>query len=134
MPPPTPAAAWAVRPRTATRPKCPEFTGTAAIRRAARPRSCLPGDAAGQGSGNGQGADGSAPEKPAGDGQNGSNTPPGSAPGGETETLTYESIAVGDTVTVIVGDDGQRQQRGAGRRPGRPRRCAGRQQQQAREL
>ena len=80
------------------------------------------GDAAGQGSGNGQqphgnapegqpndngqGADGSAPEKPAGDGQNSGDTPQGSAPGGETKALTYESIAVGDTVTVIVGDDG----------------------------
>ena len=37
---------------------------------------------------------GTAPEKP--DGQ----------PGGATDTLTYENIAVGDTVTVTVGDDG----------------------------
>ena len=35
------------------------------------------------------------------DDQNGQN-----APGGEAETLTYESISVGDTVTVTVGEDG----------------------------
>lgn len=35
------------------------------------------------------------------DNQNGQN-----APGGEAETLTYESISVGDTVTVTVGEDG----------------------------
>ena len=64
---------------------------------------------------------GSAPEKPAGDGQStdaqsGSQPadapekPDGAAPdgqpGGEAETLTYESISVGDTMTVTVGDDG----------------------------
>ena len=42
---------------------------------------------------------GSVPEKPEG------NAPDGQ-PGGETEALTYESISVGDTVTVTVGDDG----------------------------
>lgn len=56
---------------------------------------------------------GDAPEKPEGDASN--DQPEGSAPdgqngqggpGGEQETLTYESISVGDTVTVTVGDDG----------------------------
>ena len=52
-----------------------------------------------------------APEKPAGDAPSGAENAPdgagqGNAPGGEPETLTYESIAVGDTVTVTVGDDG----------------------------
>lgn len=87
-------------------PEMPGNYGDSGDQAGGTPPELPAGDAAGQGSGNGQGADGSAPEKPAGDGQNGSNTPPGSAPGGETETLTYESIAVGDTVTVIVGDDG----------------------------
>lgn len=66
-------------------------------------------------------ANGSAPEKPADDGQ-GTDSPDGSQsagapekpdgavpdgqPGGEAEALTYESISVGDTVTVTVGDDG----------------------------
>ena len=45
--------------------------------------------------------DGSAPAQPGGDGQTGQG-----GPGGESETLTYESISVGDTVTVTVGDDG----------------------------
>lgn len=44
---------------------------------------------------------GSAPEKPADDGQ-----ALDGQPGGEAEALTYESISVGDTVTVTVGDDG----------------------------
>ena len=64
---------------------------------------------------------GSAPEKPADDGQ-GTDSPdssqpadapakpdgaaPGGQPGGEAEALSYESISVGDTVTVTVGDDG----------------------------
>lgn len=87
-------------------PEMPGNYGDSGDQAGGTPPELPAGDAAGQGSGNGQGADGSAPEKPAGDGQNGSNTPPGSAPGGETETLTYESIAVGDTVTVIIGDDG----------------------------
>ena len=65
------------------------------------------------------GQNGEAPEKPDGgsdnaqDGQNaqpGGNAPDGqngqNGPGGEQETLTYESISVGDTVTVTVGDDG----------------------------
>ena len=43
--------------------------------------------------------DNTAPEKPDGDAPDGQ-------PGGESETLTYESIAVGDIVTVTVGDDG----------------------------
>ena len=66
-------------------------------------------------------ANGSAPEKPADDAQ-GTDSPDGSQsadapekpdgavpdgqPGGEAEALTYESISVGDTVTVTVGDDG----------------------------
>ena len=59
------------------------------------------------------GQPGDAPEKPEGDASN--DQPEGSAPdgqngqggpGGEQETLTYESISVGDTVTVTVGDDG----------------------------
>ena len=66
-------------------------------------------------------ANGSAPEKPADDAQ-GTDSPDGSLsadapekpdgavpdgqPGGEAEALTYESISVGDTVTVTVGDDG----------------------------
>ena len=64
----------------------------------------------------GQQGSGSAPEKPDGDGQQSSDSdapekpdgeaPQGSAPGGEAEALTYESISVGDTVTVTVGDDG----------------------------
>ncbi len=58
---------------------------------------------------------GDAPEKPEGDASNGQpggdgNAPDGQngqgGPGGEQETLTYESISVGDTVTVTVGDDG----------------------------
>ena len=53
------------------------------------------------------GQPGDAPEKPEGDA---SNSQPGgdgqNGPGGEPETLTYESISVGDTVTVTVGDDG----------------------------
>ena len=44
-------------------------------------------------------ADGNAPEKPEG-------SAPDGQPGGEAETLTYQSISVGDTVTVTVGDDG----------------------------
>ena len=65
------------------------------------------------------GQNGEAPEKPDGDsdnapdGQNaqpGGNAPDGqndqNGPGGAQETLTYESISVGDTVTVTVGDDG----------------------------
>lgn len=65
-------------------------------------------------------ADGNAPEKPDGDSTSGAGDAPadgnapekpeGSAPdgqpGGEAEALTYESISVGDTVTVTVGDDG----------------------------
>lgn len=66
-------------------------------------------------------ANGSAPERPTDDGQ-GTDSPDGSQPadvpekpdgaapdgqpGGEAEALTYESISVGDTVTVTVGDDG----------------------------
>ena len=66
-------------------------------------------------------ANGSAPEKPADDAQ-GTDSPDGSQsadapekpdgsvpdgqPDGEAEALTYESISVGDTVTVTVGDDG----------------------------
>ena len=65
------------------------------------------------------GQNGEAPEKPDGDsgnapdGQNaqpGGNAPDGqngqNGPGGAQETLTYESISVGDTVTVTVGNDG----------------------------
>ena len=65
---------------------------------------------------------GTPPEKPDGDNAD-SSTQPGDAPdsqpagdgsapdaqggpGGEPEALTYESISVGDTVTVTVGDDG----------------------------
>ena len=75
----------------------------------------MPADGAGQGSApadgqapdtNGQqpqggapDANGSAPEKPDG-------AAPDGQPGGEAEALTYESISVGDTVTVTVGDDG----------------------------
>ena len=40
-----------------------------------------------------------APEKPGG-------AAPDGQPGGEVEALSYESISVGDTVTVTVGDDG----------------------------
>ena len=113
-------------------PEMPGNSGDSGDQAGGTPPELPAGDAAGQGSGNGQqphgnapegqpnhggdapeksndngqGADGSAPEKPAGDGQNSGDTPQGSAPGGETEALTYESIAVGDTVTVIVGDDG----------------------------
>ena len=56
------------------------------------------------------GQPGDAPENPEGDASNGQ--PSGDdqngqgGPGGEPETLTYESISVGDTVTVTVGDDG----------------------------
>ena len=59
--------------------------------------------------------DGSAPEKPSddagqgnapADGQQPQGDAPDGQPGGEQETLTYESISVGDTVTVTVGDDG----------------------------
>lgn len=85
------------------------------------------GDEAGQGSApadgqqpqgsapSGQPGDGgSAPEKPADDAQSGDGgapeAPDGGAPQGgalgEAETLTYESISVGDTITVTVGDDG----------------------------
>lgn len=70
------------------------------------------GDAAGQGSAptDGQQPQGDAPGGQPGDGGNtpeapGGDTPQGGTPG-EAETLTYESIAVGDTVTVTVGDDG----------------------------
>lgn len=103
-------------------PEMPGNSGDSGDQAGGTPPELPAGDTAGQGSGNGQqphgnapegqpndngqGADGSAPEKPAGDGQNSGDTPQGSAPGGETEALTYESIAVGDTVTVIVGDDG----------------------------
>lgn len=62
-----------------------------------------------RGSMGGQAPDGNPPEMPGNSGDSGDQaggTPQGSAPGGETEALTYESIAVGDTVTVIVGDDG----------------------------
>lgn len=65
------------------------------------------------------GQNGEAPEKPDGDSGNtpdGQNAQPGgdapdgqngqNGPGGAQETLTYESISVGDTVTVTVGDDG----------------------------
>ena len=75
------------------------------------------------GMGGGQAPDGNPPEQPSGgsgDSQNGGTPPdmpadapekPGGAapdgqPGGEVEALSYESISVGDTVTVTVGDDG----------------------------
>ena len=94
----------------------------------------LPADGAGQGSApadgqapdaSGQQPQGGAPDaKPADDGQgtDGTDSPDGSQsadapekpdgtapdgqPGGEAEALSYESISVGDTVTVTVGDDG----------------------------
>ena len=70
------------------------------------------------GMGGGQAPDGNPPEQPSGD--SGGTPPdmpadapekpngaaPGGQPGGEAEALTYESISVGDTVTVTVGDDG----------------------------
>ena len=69
------------------------------------------------GDGQSNGQPGDAPEKPDGDAAGGQPAGDGSAPadngqngqggpGGEPETLTYESISVGDTVTVTVGDDG----------------------------
>ena len=75
------------------------------------------------GMGGGQAPDGNPPEQPSdgsGDSRNGGTPPdmpadapekpdgtaPDSQPGGEAEALTYESISVGDTVTVTVGDDG----------------------------
>lgn len=75
------------------------------------------------GMGGGQAPDGNPPELPSGgsgDSQNGGTPPelpadapekpdgaaPDGQPGGEAEALTYESISVGDTVTVTVGDDG----------------------------
>lgn len=75
------------------------------------------------GMGGGQAPDGNLPELPSGDSgdsRNGGTPPelpadarekpdgaaPDGQPGGETEALTYESISVGDTVTVTVGDDG----------------------------
>ena len=75
------------------------------------------------GMGGGQAPDGNPPEQPSGDSgdsQNGGTPPdmpadapekpdgaaPDGQPGGEAEALTYESISVGDTVTVTVGDDG----------------------------
>lgn len=75
------------------------------------------------GMGGGQAPDGNPPEPPSdgsGDSRNGGTPPdmpadapekpdgaaPDGQPGGETEALSYESISVGDTVTVTVGDDG----------------------------
>ena len=75
------------------------------------------------GMGGGQAPDGNPPELPSGgsgDSRNGGTPPelpadapekpdgaaPDGQPGGEAEALTYESISVGDTVTVTVGDDG----------------------------
>ena len=75
------------------------------------------------GMGGGQAPDGNPPEQPSGDSgdsQNGGTPPdmpadapekpdgaaPDGQPGGEAEALSYESISVGDTVTVTVGDDG----------------------------
>lgn len=75
------------------------------------------------GMGGGQAPDGNPPELPSGDSgdsQNGGTPPdmladapekpdgaaPDGQPGGEAEALSYESISVGDTVTVTVGDDG----------------------------
>lgn len=75
------------------------------------------------GMGGGQAPDGNPPEQPSGDSgdsQNGSTPPeppadapekpdgaaPDGQPGGEAEALSYESISVGDTVTVTAGDDG----------------------------
>ena len=75
------------------------------------------------GMGGGQAPDGNPPELPSGDSGDSRNggTPPGmpadapekhdgaapdGQPGGEAEALSYESISVGDTVTVTVGDDG----------------------------
>ena len=75
------------------------------------------------GMGGGQPPDGNPPEQPSGDSgdsQNGGTPPelpadapekpdgaaPDGQPGGEAEALSYESISVGDTVTVTVGDDG----------------------------
>ena len=75
------------------------------------------------GMGGGQAPDGNPPEQPSGDSgdsRNGGTPPelpadapekpdgaaPDGQPGGEAEALTYESISVGDTVTVTVGDDG----------------------------
>ena len=75
------------------------------------------------GMGGGQAPDGNPPELPSGDsgGSRNGGTPPelpadvpekpdGAAPdgqpGGEAEALSYESISVGDTVTVTVDDDG----------------------------
>ena len=75
------------------------------------------------GMGGGQAPDGNPPELPSGDSgdsQNGGTPPdmpadtpekpdgaaPDGQPGGGAEALSYESISVGDTVTVTVGDDG----------------------------
>ena len=75
------------------------------------------------GMGGGQAPDGNPPELPSGDSgdsRNGGTPPelpadapekpdgaaPDGQPGGEAEALSYESISVGDTVTVTVGDDG----------------------------
>ena len=75
------------------------------------------------GMGGGQAPDGNPPEQPSGDSgdsRNGGTPPelpadapampdgaaPDGQPGGEAEALSYESISVGDTVTVTVGDDG----------------------------
>ncbi|WP_455191896.1 hypothetical protein [Gemmiger sp.] len=66
----------------------------------------MPADGAGQGSAP---ADGQAPDASGQQPQGGAPDANGSAPekpDGEAEALTYESISVGDTVTVTVGDDG----------------------------
>ncbi len=93
-----------------TPPEKPEGEDTNNADNGGTPPEKPEGDANGNATDGQNGQPGDAPEKlegdasndqPGGDSQNGMG-----GPGGEPETLTYESISVGDTVTVTVGDDG----------------------------
>ena len=92
-------------------PEKPGGTDSSSDQAGGTPPELPAGDAAGQGSApaDGQQPQGNAPSGQPGDGGSAPEAADGDAPQGgipgEAETLTYESIAVGDTVTVTVGDD-----------------------------
>ena len=93
-------------------PEKPDGTDNSSDQTGGTPPELPAGDAAEQGSApaDGQQPQGNAPSGQPGDGGSAPEAADGDAPQGgtpgEVETLTYESIAVGDTVTVTVGDDG----------------------------
>ena len=88
-------------------PEKPGGTDNSSDQAGGTPPELPAGDAAGQGSApaDGQQPQGNAPSGQPGDDGSAPEAADGDAPQGGTP-LTYESIAVGDTVTVTVGDDG----------------------------